>query len=294
MIIDLNKFHDITNFNVDLTDTTPTLYFFISVNKTTPRYIRKNGEYILNKNGNIVMDRGYDVFELVPRVLKYIGETTHFLSRLHDHYNREYASEVGKVFTHFRCVRGFKRLSYDSVRIHHETILVRKYLPEINKAAQFSDIQKLILLNSQGKVSPRELSEPYLLHARDIYLAYRAWEKEDLNYIKNNLVIRVNKAGINKPGKRNSISFLDRKGKKMKFCNWFQTVVKRLHVKQIESYKTYNSNYYMYLKMYVPEEYEKKILRQRIYNKEYQNINKDYYDIYRKLTSKNKNQLNLL
>ena len=77
------------------------------------------------------MDRGYDVFELVPRVLKYIGETTHFLSRLHDHYNREYASEVGKVFTHFRCVRGFKRLSYDSVRIHHETILVRKYLPEI-------------------------------------------------------------------------------------------------------------------------------------------------------------------
>jgi len=294
MIIDLNKFHDITNFKTDLTDIRPTLYFFISVNETTPRYIRKNGEYVLSKNGNILIDRGYDIFELVPRVLKYIGETTHFLGRLHDHYNREYASEVGKVFTHFRCIRGFKRLSYDSVRIHHETILVRKYLPEINKAAKLSDTQKLIILNSNGKVTPYELFEPYLLHARDIYVAYKAWEKEDMNYIKTFLIIKVNIAGIQKPGKRHAASFFDKKGNKMRFSSWFQRVVRRLHIKQVEAFKLYRSNYYQCIKIYIPEEYEMIIKRQLNYNKKYEKINRNYVNTYRKLRNKNKNQLTLV
>ena len=296
MIINLSKFHNIKNFKADLSDNRPTLYFFISIDEKTPKYIRKNNKYILNENGNIVIDHGYDVFGLVPRVLKYIGETTHFLARLHDHYHREYASEVGKVFTHFRCIKGLKRLSYDTVRIHHETLLVKKYLPEINKAAKLSDIQKLIILNSKGKISPSDLSEPYLLHARDIYIAYKAWENEDLNYIKTNLIQKKNKAGITKPGKRNSLSFFGKDGKKMRFSVWFQRSVRRCHIKQREAFKTYRSNYYYYIKIYVPEEYEKIITNQRQLNKNFLNKdgNKNYMKIYHKLRKKNKNQPTLL
>lgn len=299
MIINLNRFQEVKNFKADLTDNRPTLYILISVDDKTPRYTRKNGEYVLDKQGSIVIDKGYDIFGLVPRVLKYIGETIHFLARLHDHYNRDYASEVGKVFTHFRCIKGLKRLNYDSVRIHQETILVKKYLPEINKAAQLSDIQKLILLNSNGKVSPHELSEPYLLHARDIYIAYEAWNKEDMNYIKKFLIKKsANKANIQKPGKRNAASFFDYKGVKFKFSVWFQRVVRKLHVKQVEAFVINRKNYYNYIKTYVPEEYERILKRQKLYNVTYNSVNKDYINLYHKLRRKNesksKDQVDLL
>jgi hypothetical protein len=286
MIIDLNKFQDIKDFNSDLTDNRPVIYFLISVKPNTPRYIKKNGEYIISKDGNIVIDRGYDVFELVPRVLKYIGETAHFLSRLHDHYNKEYASEVGKVFTHFRCIKGLKRLGYDSVRIHHETLFVKKYLPEINQSAKLTDIQKLILLNSNGKVSPYNISEPYLLHARDIFLAYQAWLKEDINYIRTYLIKKKNKTGIEKPDKRNRLSFYDKKGKKMNFSSWFCSVVRKCHIKQVEAFKIHRQQYYMYIKTYVPEEHERKTKKQKINNKKFRNNNKEYLKKYSKQYSK--------
>lgn len=290
MIIDLNKFHDIKNFNFDLTDDRPTLYFLIYVDEKTPRYIRKNGQYILSDNGNIIMDHGYDVLGLVPRVLKYIGESIHFLSRINEHYHKEYASSVGKTFNYFRCIRGFKRFNYDTIRIHQETLLVKKYLPEINKAAQFTDVQKLILLNSEGKVSPKELSEPYLLHARDIYKALKAWEKEDPVYIEKYLIKKVNKTGVTKPGKRNSLSYYATSGKKWKFSHFFHSVIRRCHVKQVEAYRAFRRNYHYYIKIYVPEEYEKIQSLQKITNKKHQG----WITEAQRLIRQNKNQLKLI
>jgi hypothetical protein len=80
----------------------------------------------------------------------------------------------------------------------------------------------------------------------------------------------------------------------MRFSSWFQRVVRRLHIKQVEAFKLYRSNYYQCIKIYIPEEYEMIIKRQLNYNKKYEKINRNYVNIYRKLRNKNKNQLTLV
>ena len=100
IIINLNKFQKIDNLNFDLTDERPIIYFLIQVNEDTPRYKRINGQYIEDKNGNFVIDEGYDPFELRKRVLIYIGETINSLARIHEHY---YAGKKGKSRSKISC-----------------------------------------------------------------------------------------------------------------------------------------------------------------------------------------------
>ena len=82
IVLNLNRFQKITNLNFDLTDERSIIYFLIQVNEDTPRYKRINGQYIEDKNGNFVIDEGYDPFELRKRVLIYIGETINSLVSL--------------------------------------------------------------------------------------------------------------------------------------------------------------------------------------------------------------------
>ena len=143
MIINLNKFQKITNLNFDLTDERPIIYFLIKVNDDTPRYKRVNGQYVEDRDGNFVIDEGYDPFELRKRILIYIGETINSLARIHEHYyagkkgkSKRLSKGIGNKFNYIRIMRGFKRFSYDSVRLHEETKLVRKYLPEENQSSR--------------------------------------------------------------------------------------------------------------------------------------------------------------
>ena len=294
MIIDLNKCEPINNIQINLCDLSPALYFLFKVNEKTPRYKRINNTYIQDPKGNYVIDHGMDILNKVPRVIKYIGQGIYGgFRRLIDHYTCENEKGthygVGPVFNYVRRIKGFKRLGYDSVRIHHETLLVRKYLPELNKASQLTDNQKLIILNSKGVVSPYHLMVPYNIHARDIYRAYQAWLIEDMDYIEKELVpfeIK-NKAGIIK---KNNPRFYVRKGKKLKFGVWFSNCVLRFHKKQHSAYTEFCKNTYTYIQLYDEERYEstKKRKRENMRNlpEEKREQNRIYGRAYKKIKKK--------
>ena len=307
MIINLNKCEPIHNIRMNFYDLSPALYFLFEVTEKTPRYKRVNNTYIQDPKGNYVIDHGMDILNKVSRVIKYIGQGLNGgYRRLVDHYTHENEKGthygVGPVFNYVRRIRGFKRLGYDSVRIHHETLLVRKYLPELNKASRLTDNQKLIILNSRGAVTPYHLMVPYNIHARDIYRAYQAWLIEDMDYIKKELIPleTKNKAGIVK--KRDPRSYR-RKGKKLKFSTWFSGSVLRFHKKQRFAYTEYCRNTYTYLQLYDEERYEKTKMRKRENMKKLSEERKEqnrlygreYKKIKRKLIKDNKyNQPELL
>ena len=62
IILNLNRFQQITNLNFDLTDERSNIYFLIQVDDNTQKYKRINGQYIEDKNGNLFIDEGYDPF----------------------------------------------------------------------------------------------------------------------------------------------------------------------------------------------------------------------------------------
>jgi hypothetical protein len=75
----------------------------------------------------------------VPRILKYIGEGNTVFTRLIDHYKFDKSTidkkkkgtdikGIGPVFNYVRIIKGFIRFNYDTVRIHHETLCVRKVI----------------------------------------------------------------------------------------------------------------------------------------------------------------------
>jgi len=206
---------------------------------------------------------------------------------------------VGPVFTHIRIIKGFIRLGYDSVRVHHETLLVRKYLPELNKNSQLTDSQKLIILNSEGKVTPYDFMTPYLIHARDIFKAYNAWLIEDMDYIKNEFAPykMENKVGIIYKNKQNPTLYKYNNIKKS-FSQWFQQSVLRFHKKQVESNLEFTKKERIYIKLYDEEKYE--LILKRNKEKHIKNY-KENGDQLRKLSKlyavinkKNKKQLELL
>jgi hypothetical protein len=296
MIIDLNKCEPIYNMKINLCDLSPVLYFLFEVTEKTPRYKRVNNTYIQDQKGNYVIDHGMDILNKVPRVVKYIGQGIHGgHRRLVDHYTHENEKGthygVGPVFNYVRKIKGFKRLGYDSVRIHHETLLVRKYLPELNKASQLTDNQKLIILNSKGLVTPYHLMVPYNIHARDIYKAYQAWLIEDMDYIKKELVLfeTKNKAGIVK--KSNPQSYR-RRGKKLKFSVWFSGAVLRFHKKQHSAYTEFCKTTYTYIQLYDEERYESTKMRKRENIKKLPEEKKEQNRIYGREYKKIKRKLN--
>ncbi len=298
IVLNLNKFQKITNLNFNLTDERPIIYFLIKVNEDTPRYKRINGQYINDKNGNFVIDEGYDPFELRKRILIYIGETINSLARIHEHYyagkrGKSKGKGIGKKFNYIRIIKGFKRFNYDSVRMHEETKLVRKYLPEENQSSRITEKSQLIILNSNGKVTPQDLSYPYKIHGRDYYKAFRAWEAEDLSIIEGDIISaeRKNKVGILSYRTHNNSFYSSKNGVKIPFHQWFKGVVICRHKKQLKAMMAWRRNLITWTRLYAPEYYDKKLTRDRKYNRNKNPERKLKYDrAYRKMVRNNKKE----
>ena len=289
MIIDLNKCESIKDIKMDLTNLIPGLYFLFNVDDKTSRYKKIGKEYVPDINGNYVMDKGIDILNKSHRVLKYIGQGNTIYKRLIDHYRHDEKTVdvkkkgadkqgVGPVFTHIRIIKGFIRLDYDTVRIHHETLLVRKYLPELNNSSKLTENNIIIILNSAGKVSPYDLMVPYNIHARDIFRAYQAWLTEDMEYINNELVPykMENWAGVIHPNRRDPRLYR-LNGVKLGFSKWFATAVLRFHKKQKEAYVLFCKQLHNFIKLYDTDRYEDTLERNRI-NKKNKTKNQREYD----------------
>ena len=296
MIINLNRCEDIRNIKMDLTNLVPGIYFLFSVDNNTPRYTRSRGVYFPDPKGNYVIDRGIDIMNRVPRILKYIGEGNTVFTRLIDHYKFDKSNidkkkkgtdikGIGPIFNYVRIIKGFIRFNYDTVRIHHESLCVRKYLPEINKASKLNENQKVIILNSVGVVSPYDLMIPYNIHARDIFRAYQAWLIEDMEYIKKEFVPykMENSAGLIRPDKKNP-QLYRRNGIKLKFSAWFTTSVIRYHKKQREAYIDYCKRQHEFIKLYDTFRYQEKIKRDTISSTLQRKNNSNEKKQYRKLS----------
>ena len=299
MIINLNKFQSVKNMTVDFTKNKPGIYFLLNIDKKTPRYKRIKNTYIQDPKGNYVIDHGMDITERVARVLIYIGESTYPIRRLTEHYfedklNKKQKRGVGPIFTHVRIIDKFKNFEYDTIRLHYERILVRKYLPYLNQASQLTENQKLIILNSAGKVSPYDLIKPYLLNSRDIYKAFKAWEIEDMNYINKEFVTFYarNKTGLVHPNTRDSRLYKDKRGKKLIFSSWVSDSLLRFHKKQVEAVKIYGMNYKLYIKMYDQERYKEILRRDKISSAETYIKNREYKLKVAKIYKQLKKQVN--
>jgi len=302
MIINLNKFVSINNFKLDFTKIIPGIYFLIWVDDNTQRWKRINGKYIPHKDGYYVIDHGFDLNNVVPRVLKYIGESTKPVRRLIDHYfcsEDSRSSGIGPKFTHIRIIKGFKRLSYDTIRLHHETLFVRKYLPDLNQASTFSENYRTLLKNSNGLLTPNDILKPHVLHARDIYRAYVAWEKEDQKYLDTELVkLKItNRVGLIHPKRRDTRQYRNQKGEKIKFSRWVNDAVLTLHKKQKEAMTDWRVRMRKYIKLFNPNRYKLILDRDKIHSKNtYKRsgefIRKSKFLAYR--LKKNKNQQELI
>lgn len=302
MIINLNKFQSVKNMTSDFTKNKPGIYFLLDVNEKTPRYKRIKNSYVQDPNGNYVIDHGMDITERVTRVLIYVGESIYPIRRLASHYFEENVDKkenkekkgIGPVFTHVRILDKFKSFEYDSIRLHYERILVRKYLPHLNQASQLTENQKLIILNSAGKVSPYDLIKPYLLHSRDIYKAFKAWEIEDMNYIDEEFVPYnlKNKTGLSHPEARDVRLYRNKKGNKLRFGRWLGDCVLRFHKKQVKAIRTYGINYKLFIKIYDQERYKEILKRDKINSAKTYKKNREYKLKLAKIYSKLKKQNN--
>jgi hypothetical protein len=299
VIINLNKFISIKNFKVDFTNITSGIYFLIWIDKNTQRWKRINGKYIPHEEGNYVIDHGFDLKNTIPRVLKYIGESSKPIKRLVDHYYtpKDSTSGVGPNFTHVRIISGLRRLNYDTIRLHHETLLVRKYLPDLNQASSFSDNYRTLLKNSNGLITPHDLIKPYVLHAREVFKAFKAWEIEDQNYLDNELIKPKikNKVGLSHPNKRDTRQYRNKKGEKIRFSRWFYDAVLSLHKKQKEAMTEFRNRIRKYIKLFNPDLYQfildrDKLAAKKTYKKHGEFIRKTK----RLATRINKNQQELL
>lgn len=271
MIINLDKFVSIKNFEVDFTDIVPGIYFLLWIDENTQKWKRVNNQYIPHKNGNYVIDHGFDLKNTIPRVLKYIGESTRPIKRLVDHYYTPKGSTagIGPNFTHIRIIRGLKRLSYDTIRLHHETLLVRKYLPDLNQASTFSDNYRTLLKNSNGLLTPQDLIKPYALHAREVFKAYKAWEIEDQSYLETELMRTEikNRSGLSHPNKRDTRQYRNKKGEKIRFSRWFYDAVLSLHKKQKEAVTDWRVRIRKYIKLFNPDRYQFILDRDKVSSK---------------------------
>ena len=271
MIINLNKFISIKNFKLDFTDISPGIYFLLWVDDNTQRWKRIKGQYVPHKDGNYVIDHGFDLNNTIPRVLKYIGESYKPIRRLLDHYfcPEDSSGGIGPNFTHIRILKGLKRLSYDSIRIHHETLLVRKYLPDLNQASTFSENYRTVLKNSNGLVTPQDLIRPHVLHAKDIYKAYKAWETEDQDYLDTELVKPnlLNKAGLRHHNRRDTRQYRNKKGEKIRFSRWVHDAVLTVHKKQKEAVTDWRKRIRKYIKLFNPNRYQFMLNRDKVHSK---------------------------
>lgn len=283
MVINTDRLIDVRNINMDLTQSTPGLYFLFNITPSTPRYSKVNGKYVIDSKGKFVFDQGFDIFDKTDRVLKYIGESSQCHLRWIQHYTcgyqlmpgKTYENQdkelkgVGPCFTHIRLIHNLKRVIYDTIRRHHETLLVRKYLPQINKnsSSVLGDLQKIILLKSEGRVQLSELVWPYELHARDIYQAAEAWKNENWDWVRANCVLKrkyqlltIDKLKRMKQSIGPSFWFGGKKmGEKKKFSRWFRSAVLFNHKKQIEARRDFTRRIMEYKRIYTDPYFDKQL-----------------------------------
>ena len=160
-----------------------------------------------------------------------------------------------------------------------------------SKAKQQS--KKGFHLNSEGKLTPQDLFYPYKIHGRDYYKAFRAWEAEDISLIEGDLISaeRKNKVGIVNHRTHNNSFYSSKNGVKIPFHQWFKSVVICRHKKQLKAMMTWRRNLIKWTKLYAPEFYNEKLVRDRNYDRNVNPERKLKYDrAYRKMVRNNKKE----
>ena len=288
MIININKLMNIRKMKFDLTDGRPFLYFLFQIDKTTKRYSRVNGQYIEDRKGSFVMDTGPNFSKQEPRVLVYIGQTTNLIPRICEHFwtgtkgkskSKTYAV---KKFNYVRQSKSFKMFDFDTIRQHYEKILVRKYLPFYNQASRFTTQQIKLVINSNNRIKPQELMKPYDLNSRDIYKAFKAWEIEDMHYLRNDLEKPTSKmfmlTGLHHPSKnlKRDLTYYNNKGEKYKFGRFIEEIILPFHKKQREAYLKFKRQMRFFIKMFDKIRHKDNVIKHRLRTSDHYQKNKEF------------------
>jgi hypothetical protein len=288
MIININKLVDIKKITFDLTDGRPFIYFLFQIDEDTPRYSRVNGQYIEDKNGSFIMDHGPNFIKQESRTLVYIGQTTNLIPRICEHFwtgtkgkskSKTYAV---KKFNYIRQSKSFKMFDFDTIRQHYEKILVRKYLPFYNQASRFTKNQIKLILNSNNRIKPQELMKSYVLNSRDIYKAFKAWEIEDMHYLKNDLERPTSKmfilTGLHHPTKnlKRDLTYYNNKGEKYKFGRFIEEIILPFHKKQRKAYLKYKRQMKLFIKMFDKIRHKDNVIKHRLRTSDHYQKNKEF------------------
>jgi hypothetical protein len=288
MIININKLVNIKKITFDLTDGRPFIYFLFQIDEDTPRYSRVNGQYIEDKNGSFIMDHGPNFIKQESRTLVYIGQTTNLIPRICEHFwtgtkgkskSKTYAV---KKFNYIRQSKSFKMFDFDTIRQHYEKILVRKYLPFYNQASRFTKNQIKLILNSNNRIKPQELMKSYVLNSRDIYKAFKAWEIEDMHYLKNDLERPTSKmfilTGLHHPTKnlKRDLTYYNNKGEKYKFGRFIEEIILPFHKKQRKAYLKYKRQMKLFIKMFDKIRHKDNVIKHRLRTSDHYQKNKEF------------------
>jgi hypothetical protein len=288
MIININKLVDIKKITFDLTDGRPFIYFLFQIDEDTPRYSRVNGQYIEDKKGSFIMDHGPNFIKQESRTLVYIGQTTNLIPRICEHFwtgtkgkskSKTYAV---KKFNYIRQSKSFKMFDFDTIRQHYEKILVRKYLPFYNQASRFTKNQIKLILNSNNRIKPQELMKSYVLNSRDIYKAFKAWEIEDMHYLKNDLERPTSKmfilTGLHHPTKnlKKDLTYYNNKGEKYKFGRFIEEIILPFHKKQRKAYLKYKRQMKLFIKMFDKIRHKDNVIKHRLRTSDHYQKNKEF------------------
>ena len=288
MIININKLVDIKKITFDLTDGRPFIYFLFQIDEYTPRYSRVNGQYIEDKNGSFIMDHGPNFIKQESRTLVYIGQTKNLIPRICEHFwtgtkgkskSKTYAV---KKFNYIRQSKSFKMFDFDTIRQHYEKILVRKYLPFYNQASRFTKNQIKLILNSNNRIKPQELMKSYVLNSRDIYKAFKAWEIEDMHYLKNDLERPTSKmfilTGLHHPTKnlKRDLTYYNNKGEKYKFGRFIEEIILPFHKKQRKAYLKYKRQMKLFIKMFDKIRHKDNVIKHRLRTSDHYQKNKEF------------------
>ena len=288
MIININKLMNIREMKFDLTDGRPFLYFLFQIDETTPRYSRVNKRFVEDKNGSFVMDTGPNFSKQESRVLVYIGQTTNLVPRICEHFwtgtkgkskSKIYAV---KKFNYIRQSKSLKMFEFDTIRHHYEKILVRKYLPFYNQASRFTKNQIKLINNSSNRIKPQELMKPYVLKSRDIYEAFKAWEIEDMYYLKNNLERPTSKmfemTKMYHPTKnlKQELTYYNNKGEKYKFGRFIEEIILPFHKKQRKAYLKFKRQMKLFIRMFDKIRHKDNITKHRLRTSDHYQKNKEF------------------
>jgi hypothetical protein len=288
VIINLNKLTSIKKMTFDLTDGRPFIYFLFQIDDDTPRYSRVNGRFVEDKNGSFIMDHGPNFFKQGPRTLAYIGQTKNSIARIYEHYwtgtkgKSKAKKNAIKKFNYVRFSKPLKMFEFDTIRQHYERIIVRRYLPFYNQAAQFTGNQIKLIINSGGKITPKELMKPYNLNVRDIFEAFKAWDIEDPEYLKDKFDKPTGKmlelTGIHYPDKniKSGLSYINRHNKKFKFGRFVEDVMIPYHKKQRQAFREYKNQLRFFIKMFDKTRHKEIKIKAKIVNKNTYNKNKEF------------------